>query len=41
MMNIILTQSGLKKSLLERKKKPQDINEETWQELDKKAIIAI
>ena len=40
-MNAILTQSGLKKALLGRKKKPQDMKEETWQELDEKALTAI
>ena len=40
-MNAILTQSGLKKSLLERDKKPQDMKKETWQELDEKALTAI
>ena len=29
-MNAILTQSGLKKTLLRREKKPQDMKEETW-----------
>jgi len=29
-MNAILTQSGLKKALLGREKKPQDMKEETW-----------
>ena len=40
-MNVILTQSGLKKALLGREKKPQDMKEETWQELDEKALTAI
>ena len=40
-MNAILTQSGLKKALLRREKKPQDMKEETWQELDEKALTAI
>ena len=40
-MNTILTRSGLKKALLGRKKKPQDKKEETWQELNKKALTAI
>jgi len=41
MMNAILTQSGLKKVLLVKEKKPQDMKEETWQELDEKVLIAI
>jgi len=41
MMNVIFTQSGLKKALLEREKKPQDMKEETWQELDEKVSTAI
>ena len=40
-MNTILTQSGLKKALLEREQKPQDMKKETWQELDEKALTAI
>ena len=40
-MNAILTQSGLKKALLGREKKPQDMKEETWQELDEKALTGI
>ena len=40
-MNATLTQSGLKKALLEREKKPQDLKEETWQELDEKVLTAI
>ena len=40
-MNVILTQSRLKKVLLEREKKPHDRKEKTWQELDEKALIAI
>jgi len=40
-MNTILTQSGLKKALLGREKKFQDMKEETWHELDKKALTAI
>ena len=40
-MNVILTQSRLKKALLRREKKPQDMKEETWQELDEKALTAI
>ena len=40
-MNAILTKSGLKKALLERKKRPQDMKEETWQELDEKALTTI
>ena len=31
-MNAILTQSGLKKALLGREKKSQDMKEKTWQE---------
>jgi len=40
-MNAILTQSRLKKALLGREKRSQDMKEETWQELDKKALTAI
>ena len=40
-MNVILTQSGLKKALFEREKKPQDMKEETWKELDEKALTDI
>jgi len=40
-MNAILTQSRLKKTLLGRVKKPQDMKEETWQKLDEKALMAI
>ena len=40
-MNAILTQSGLKKALLGREKKPQDMKEKTWQELNEKALMAI
>jgi len=40
-MNFILIQSGLKKALLKREKKPQDMKEKTWQELDEKALTAI
>ena len=39
-LNIILTQSGLNKALL-RKRKPQDTKEETWQEVDEKALTTI
>ena len=31
----------VKKALLEREKKPQDLKKETWQELDEKALTAI
>ena len=40
-MNAILTQNGLKKELLRKEKKPQDMKEEFWQELDEKALTAI
>ena len=40
-MNAILIQNGLKKALLGREKKPQDMKEETWQELNEKALTAI
>ena len=40
-MNTILTQSELKKALLEREKKFQDMKEETWQKLDEKALTII
>ena len=40
-MNAILTQSWLKKALLGREKKPQDMKKETYQELDEKAFTAI
>ena len=36
-MNTILTKSGLKKALLGKEKKPENMKEETWQELDEKA----
>ena len=40
-MNTILTQSRLKKILLGREKKHQDMNKETWQELDEKTLTSI
>jgi len=40
-MNVIFTQSGLKKALLRGEKKPLDMKEEIWQELDEKALTAI
>ena len=40
-MNAILTQSRLKKALLRREKKPEDIKEENWQELNEKTLTAI
>ena len=40
-MNAILTQSGLKKALLGREEKSQDMKEETWQEFDEKILTAI
>ena len=40
-MNANLTQSGLKKALLRREKKPQDMKEETLQQLDEKALTGI
>ena len=40
-MNAILTQSGLKKAILGREKKPQEMKEETWQDMDEKALTAI
>jgi len=40
-MNAILTQSGLKKALLGREKKPQDMKEQTWQELNEKDLTVI
>ena len=40
-MNAILTQSGLRKVLLGRKKKSQEMKEETWQDMDEKALTAI
>ena len=40
-MNVILTQSGLKKALLGRGKKPQGMREETWEELNEKALTVI
>ena len=40
-MNAILTQSGLKKAQLGREKKPQDMKEETLQELDEKVLTVI
>jgi len=40
-MNATLIQSGLKKSLLGKEKKPENMKEETWQELDEKAWTII
>ena len=40
-MNVILTQSKLKKALLGREKKSQDMKKETLQELDEKVLTAI
>jgi len=40
-MNVILTQSGLKKALFEKKKKPENMKDETWQELNEKALTTI
>ena len=40
-MNVILTQSGLKKALLGRDKKPQDMKEKTWQKMKEKGLTAI
>jgi len=40
-MNVIITQSMLKKALLERKKKSQDLKKKTWQEFDKKVLTTI
>jgi len=40
-MNAILTQSGLKKALLGKEKKPENMKEKTWQELDEKVLTAI
>ena len=40
-MNVILTQSGLKKAQLRREKKAQDMKEEIWQDLNEKALTAI
>ena len=37
----ILTQSKLKKAIIGREKKPQNMKEETWQELDEKILTAI
>jgi len=39
--NAILIQSGLKKALLGREKKPQYMKEKTWQKLNEKALTAI
>ena len=39
--NAILTPSWLKKALLGREKKPQDMKEETYQELDEKVLTII
>ena len=39
-MNAFLTQSELKKALL-KEKKSENMKEETWQELDEKALTAI
>ena len=40
-MNAILTQSGFKKTLPGREKKPRDTKEETLQELDERTLTAI
>ena len=40
-MNAILTQHGLKKGLLGKEKKPTEMKDETWVELDEKALMAI
>jgi len=40
-MNAILTQHGLKKALLGKEKKPSEMKEETWAELDEKALTTI
>ena len=40
-MNSILTQSGLKKALLGKEKNPKNMEEETLQELDEKALMTI
>ena len=40
-MNAILIQSGLKKALLGREKKPQDMKEENWEEMDEKGLTVI
>jgi len=40
-MNTILTQRGLKKVLLGKKKKLENMKEETWKELDEKTLTAI
>jgi len=40
-MNVILTQSRLKKALLWREKNPQYMKEKTWWELNEKTLTAI
>ena len=40
-MNVIFTQSGLKKALFGRERKSHDMKKEIWQELDEKALMAI
>ena len=40
-MNIILIQNRLKKALFGREKNPQNMKEETWQELDEKTLTGI
>jgi len=41
-MHVIIIQSGLKKALLGKEKKnPENINEETSQDLDEKALMTI
>ena len=40
-MNNILTKSGLKKTLLGKEKKSENMKEETWQELVEKALTTI
>ena len=40
-MNAIRTHGRLKKALLGRKKKPQDMKKETWKELNEKTLTVI
>ena len=40
-MNAILTQAGLKKALLGKEKKPSDMKDDAWVEMDERALTAI
>lgn len=40
-MNVVLTQSGLKKALDSKLKKTSNMTDEQWEELDEKALSAL